>query len=527
MTDGDAKANVLSVLMHDDPYSLDPRSVRLLSNITLSKHLFEGLLRETCTAEGVELALAESYSVSADNTCYTFQLKPTTWSNGDPLTAEDFKESWEQVILGLVPSVFHYAFMDIKNAKKALSGEVSRKEIGIYCPNKTTLVVQLDKPVPYFPKLLCLPAFSPVHKLWREQTDLSLPSSSKNMLIGNGPFVLKKRRAKQYLQLAKNPCYHEADQVKLSGIDIQIIPDVHTATLLFENGKIDWQGPPWSDSLPLETSKCLTKQGKLQRFDIAGTSWLIFNTKRYPFNNKKLRKALSLAIDRQLLVNTVLNGRGSTTFEILPPCLNPKGGFSSFYKEAPTTSETSDDQQQSARKLFHEALEELGLSPEEFKKFPLLFPASGSVTPLIVQAISQQWKEVLGIHVPLQGLEFSVLQDKKHSGSFSLTIGDWMADFHDPMAFLSIFSSPFGVQPYVLDNPTFAALVTSIQKEEDEHARAQLIERASSLLENESCVMPLYHHSFEFTLNKRLANLKLSPLGTVDFKYSELQANKE
>ncbi|WP_213357645.1 peptide ABC transporter substrate-binding protein [Chlamydiifrater phoenicopteri] len=515
--------------MHDDPCSLDPRTVRLLSNITLSKHLFEGLLRESPSTQDVELALANSYSISADNTQYTFQLKPTTWSNGDPLTAEDFKESWEQVILGTIPSVFHYAFMDIKNAKEAFSGTVPQKDIAIYCPDPQTLIVQLDKPVPYFPKLLCLPAFAPVHKLWRNK---ATALSSKTPFIGNGPFILKKRRAKQHLHLAKNPLYHEASKIKLSGIHIQIIPDIHTASLLFESGKIDWQGPPWSDSLPLETSRRLEKQGKLQKFDIAGTSWLIFNTKRHPFCNKKLRKALSLAIDRHLLINTVLHGRGSTTLEILPPCLLAKQKSISNQPNAQTpaqgeTNEIQGFQQQLAKKLFLEALEELHLSPEDFKKIPLLFPATSPVTSLVVQAINQQWKETLGIHMPLQGLEFSVLQERKHSGFFSLTIGDWLADFHDPMAFLSIFSSPFGIQPYILDDPAFSSLVAEIQGEEDSSKRFQLIQKASDFLEKESCVVPLYHHSFEFSLNKRLTNLKLSDLGTVDFKYSELKQNKE
>ncbi|QVE49078.1 peptide ABC transporter substrate-binding protein [Chlamydia crocodili] len=492
----------LSINMKDDPRSLDPREVRLLSDINLIKHIYEGLVQENTHTGHLDPALAESYSLSDDGKTYTFHLRQAYWSNGDPLTSEDFIASWKQVVNQEVSGVYNFAFDPIKNIKKIQQGILSEEDVGFHAEDDKTLVIELESPTSHFLKLLALPIFFPVHKDQR-QSQLALP-------IASSAFYPKKIKQKQWLRLEKNPYYYKQEQVKTQTITVHFIPDANTAALLFNQGKLHWQGPPWGERIPTETLSHLQSKGSLHSFDVAGTSWLTFNINKFPLNHTKLRKALSLALDKESLVSTIFLDRAKPAQHLLPNSLHTYPSLEFPSKE---------QRNYLAKKLFQESLEELNISAKDLESHSLVFPAGSSASALLVQMIREQWKDILGFSIPIAGKEFALLQTELASGHFSLATGGWFADFSDPMAFLTIFAHPSGVPPYVLNHKDFMTLLTTIQEERDLKKRNELISQASLYLETFHIIEPIYHDAFHFALNKKLSNFNFSPTGVVDFRY--------
>ncbi|XHF37341.1 peptide ABC transporter substrate-binding protein [Chlamydia sp. 12-01] len=491
--------------MRDDPRSLDPRHVRLLTDMNLTRQIYEGLVQENPSTGNSEPALAESFSLSNDAKTYTFTLKQAHWSNGDPITSEDFIASWKQVISNEVPSVYCFAFSPIKNVEKIQKGKVSIEDVGFYAKDDKTLVIELESPTSHFLKLLALPVFFPIHKNQRQSPSM-LP-------IASSAFYPKQIKEKQWLKLEKNPYYYDQEQVSIETITIYFIADPNTASLLFNQGKIDWQGPPWGDRIPIETLSYLQSKGSLRSFDVSGTSWLIFNVNKSPLNHPKLREALSLALDKEKLISTVFLGRKRSVEHILPDNLH-------VYPDSDNL--TPEERKTKAKRLFKESLEELNISVKDLEGLPLILTSISAANALFAQMIRQQWKDLLGFTISITIKEFALLQSDLASGDFSLAICCWYADFFDPMAFLTIFSQTTGIQPYILDREDFTKLITAIQKETDLEKRKELISQAALYLENLRIVEPLYYDIFYFTLNKNVSNISYFPTGNVDFRYAKV-----
>ncbi|ACZ33170.1 oligopeptide ABC transporter, periplasmic oligopeptide-binding protein OppA [Chlamydia pneumoniae LPCoLN] len=495
----------LAINIRDEPRSLDPRQVRLLSEISLVKHIYEGLVQENNLSGNIEPALAEDYSLSSDGLTYTFKLKSAFWSNGDPLTAEDFIESWKQVATQEVSGIYAFALNPIKNVRKIQEGHLSIDHFGVHSPNESTLVVTLESPTSHFLKLLALPVFFPVHKSQRTLQSKSLP-------IASGAFYPKNIKQKQWIKLSKNPHYYNQSQVETKTITIHFIPDANTAAKLFNQGKLNWQGPPWGERIPQETLSNLQSKGHLHSFDVAGTSWLTFNINKFPLNNMKLREALASALDKEALVSTIFLGRAKTADHLLPTNIH---SYPEHQKQEVA------QRQAYAKKLFKEALEELQITAKDLEHLNLIFPVSSSASSLLVQLIREQWKESLGFAIPIFGKEFALLQADLSSGNFSLATGGWFADFADPMAFLTIFAYPSGVPPYAINHKDFLEILQNIEQEQDHQKRSELVSQASLYLETFHIIEPIYHDAFQFAMNKKLSNLGVSPTGVVDFRYAK------
>ncbi|SPN73352.1 Stage 0 sporulation protein KA,oligopeptide ABC transporter substrate-binding protein OppA,ABC-type oligopeptide transport system, periplasmic component,nickel ABC transporter, nickel/metallophore periplasmic binding protein,Bacterial extracellular solute-binding proteins, family 5 Middle [Chlamydia serpentis] len=496
----------LAINIRDEPRSLDPRQVRLLSEISLVKHIYEGLVEENTTSGIIEPALAANYSVSEDGLTYTFKLKQAFWSNGDPITAEDFLASWKQMANQEVSGIYAFAFNPIKNVRKIQEKELSIDHFGVSAPNESTLIVTLESPTSHFLKLLALPVFFPVHK---SQRTLPLKES---LPITSGAFYPKKIKQKQWIKLSKNPYYYNQKQVETQTITIHFIPDANTAAKLFNQGKLNWQGPPWGERIPQETLSSLESRGHLHSFDVAGTSWLTFNIHKFPLNNMKLREALAYALDKESLVSTIFLGRVKTANHLLPTNIHS-------YPEQ--QEQEISYRKVYARKLFTEALEELHITAKDLEHLNLIFPVSSPTSSLLVQLIREQWKESLGFTIPIIGKEFALLQSDLSSGNFSLATGGWFADFSDPMAFLTIFAYPSGVPPYATNHKGFLELLQNIEQEKDPNKRSNLVSQASFYLETSHIIEPIYHDAFQFAMNKKLSNLGVSPTGVVDFRYAK------
>lgn len=503
-----ANFKTLRLNLSDDPVSWDPRVVRSLKDLTVVKQLFEGLTR--ISPEGKpEPAIASSIHVSEDLLTYTFFLKDACWSNGDPVKAEDFVSSWQAVCTPAFASDYSYMLYPIKNAKKAREGTIEVCEIGASAIDSKTLVVTLEAPTPYFLELTAFPTYFPVHPL-------GLFDSEKK-LICNGPFMLASWKPCQEIFFRKNNAYWDKENVKLEGLSFSVLSDATTEAHLFEKHALDWLGQPVSGSLASEVLNRMKEENKISSYPIAGTRWFTFNTKKSPFHLSKLRKSLTVAINRGEIISYILQGNQEAATGPLPSSMALK--TSPYFKDG--DSET-------ALSLFEEILSENGWTRETFPKIVVNYPSSERNSK-VMQLVQQQWKTALGLDIELTAMEYQLFRRNLRLGDFQIALGEWIADFNDPLAFLELFKYlnddklGNGMNDTGWANEEFAELLNQALTEKDPGRRSSLLFTAEKILMDEMPICPLYHYAFDYVKNPNVEGVVLSPLGSADFKWADIR----
>lgn len=497
------KNSYLRLATAEDPFSLDPRLVRDLASSSYMRMLYEGLMRTTANGEVIP-AVAEEVTLSDDKKTYTFHLRSSTWSDGSPVTAEDFEQTWKSVLSPSVPAPNAYQLYLIKGAKAAKEGKEPADTIAVKAVDSKTLVVELEQPAPYFLEMVSSHFFFPVHQSMRD--NLELPPAQ---VINNGPFKLENWARRSEFNVVKNPSYWDAQNVALSGISLHIL-DEHTAFQLFKAGELDWTGSPLS-TLPQDAILPLKQQNKLEIAPGAGTHWFRLNTSNPPFDNEKMRQAFALALDRQSIVDHVTQGNQIPAIGVIPPAFGLTD--QKYYADHDTAK---------AQVLFNEALKEENLTKETLPEISIRY-ASNDRNHKIAQAVQQQWNKTFGIHVALDGSESQVFLDKVKTGNYEIAMGSWYADIRDPINFLEIFKSK--------DNPTnltfwqneaYSKLLDESSMELDPKKRKEILVDAETLLIENMPVVPIFHNSYNYLKAPNVQEVYFSPLGYLDFKNAKV-----
>jgi oligopeptide transport system substrate-binding protein len=499
---------VLHLNLSDDPVAFDPRKVRNLKDLTVVKQLFEGLMR--LDAHGVpQPALAQSVDISDDLLTYTFHLREAKWSQGELLSANDFYRAWMEVLTPSFASDYAHMLYPIKNAQQFHQGLCTQEELGIAVVDDTTLIVTLQIPTPYFLELTAFPTLFPVYS---RQGD-------SDVLISNGPFRLEKWTAQAEVSLVKNPFYWDSAHVVLDRITFSIISDSHTESQLFETGALDWLGQPISNNIASELVDKMKQEGRLSSYEIAGTLWFKFNTQQEPFDNLFMRKAFTYALNREEIIVHILQGHQMPASSPLPPCMAVKDQH--YFLDGDVLT---------AKALFEQGLIEKGWSHETFPPVILNYSPSERNNK-IVQQVQQQWQKALGVKVELQALEAQIYARNTKRGLYQVGIGQWIADFNDPLAILEIFKSSLdaktgaGLNDTGWYDATYAHLLEASLTERDPAQRRLLLQQAEVILMEAMPIAPLYHYAFDYVKKSYVQDVILSPLGIADFKMARITDN--
>lgn len=494
-------AATLRLNLSDDPSSLDPREVRRLKDLTVVKQLFEGLMR--MDANGIpQFAIAQQVETSQDLFTYTFFLREAYWTNGEQVTAHDFEYAWKKVLDPTFASDYAYMLYPIKNAKLAREGKCSIDEVGIKALDDHKLLVQLELPTPYFLELMAFPTYFPVNKN-------HIPSGDK--LVSNGPFQLDSWHAQSDLSLRKNPSYWDAEAVHLDRIVFTIISDNQTECVLFEKEELDWLGQPVSHNISKETLEKMKEEGRASSYPIAGTFWLKFNTNKAPFDSLKIRQAFAYALNRQEIIEHILQGDQVAATGPLPPSMLLNQG--PYFQDGNTRL---------AKQLFEEVLIENGWTLASFPAIILHCPPKERDTK-IVQLVQEQWKKTFGIDVCLETVEDQLYQRNVKLGLFQVGTGQWIADFNDPLAFLELFKhADNGINDTGWSDPEYTSLLDLSLRETDLEKRRALLHLAEMRLVEGMPIIPLYHYAFDYAKKGYVEDVFLSPLGIADFKQARI-----
>jgi oligopeptide transport system substrate-binding protein len=431
---------VLRLSQRNEPADLDPALASLPDDFFVIRALSEGLVVPT-GAGAPQPALAESWEVSPDQLTWTFHLRPNaSWSNGDPVTADDLLASYRRVLTPATAAPKADLFFVVKYARAYATGQLTDfSAVGFLAPDPHTLLVTLERPTPQFLAYAASGPWIPVNP--RVVNRLGRLWTRPENFVGNGPFVLAEWRPQQRIVVRKNPLYYGASEIRLDEIQFIHFDDTDTEDRAFRSGQIDaTMTVPYSklDAYIIE------RPTELRHAPLAETRYLAFNVRRPPLDDLRVRQALSLALDRARLVKDVLRGRQEPAYRLLPPGLRPPGDMASDLSDdalagtsvAPSSAATVTSAQGKARELLAAAGYPGG------RGFPRLeLSGWGAGAKPVLEAVQEMWKKELGIAVVLTIREARVHVAALRAGRYDVGYVPLIPDIDDPLAALERFTS--------------------------------------------------------------------------------------
>lgn len=498
------KSRKLNLYFQADVLSMDPRIGFERRTVQVLRELFEGLTR--LSKDGTpELALAQSVSISDDKTVYTFHLRPSKWSDGSAVTADDFIWAWKSVLSREVPSSAAFVLFIIKNARQAFLNECSLDEVGIKALDPLTLKITLEHPAPFFLELLTLPICSPVCKAFVTNNP-NWASEAFPTYVCNGPYLLKERKVKSHLTLEKNPLYWNAEGAGADSLSISIIEDPQTAFNMFEEKTLDWYGDPCG-TMSLEMVSELNQKGVLSTKESGGVHSLVCNTKTSHIASPKIRKALAYALNRNEICNSLLQGGETPAYSIIHRT------FTRLQAKPFEESGTA------ARALFEEGLKELGLTRQTFPPITITYFSEPTVKS-VVEIEQQQLQENLGIRIELNAVDWSTFAKKFYSGEFEIISSILFTPYSDPSYTLETLKyKSSGANATGWEHPEYIRLLDLSNMSTDNEVRDGYLREAETFVMDHMPMIPVFYHTFKYTKAPHVEGEALSPAGQMELKW--------
>ncbi len=463
-----------------EPADLDPALIVAWNDSNVAYALFEGLTWVDEKTTKAIPAAASSWDVSPDGLVYTFHLRPDgRWSNGDPVTAADFVYSFRRILSPSLAGQYSYMLWPIKNAEAYNSGKLTDfSQVGAKALDPLTLQLTLEQPAPYLPALAAHTTWLPVHqsnveKYGRfDQRDSTW--TRPGHLVGNGPFVLKSWIPNSRIVVEKNPNYYDAAHVRLNRIDFFPFEDRQTEESTFRAGQLHV-----TYGLPDASISRIRREHPefLQSDPVLASFYLFLNVRRPPFDNPKLRRALSLAIDRDAIAKDVLLNTQDPARTFTPPDC---GGYT------PRASVPTDFAL--AKKLLAEAGYPDGRGLPTFEV--LSYQTESFVR--ILEVVQAEWGQNLGIHITITPQELKTLFRNQHEGNYTIAGSAWIADYPDPLTFLGMMVTNGGNNWAGWSDPSFDQFIQKAGQTPDAAQRFEYFQQAEARLLDQAPVIPLF-----------------------------------
>lgn len=465
----------------DEPASLDPLKAVGLPEIQVIRDLFEGLTNQDAQGKIVP-GVAQSWS-SSDNKTWVFTLRNNArWSNGDPVTAQDFVYSWQRLVDPKNSSAFAWfaGLSGIENAAAITKGEMTPDKLGVVAQSKNQLKVTLDRPVPWFPALVANVALFPVpQKIIAQQGD---SWTSPGKLVGNGAYQLSERVVNEKIVLTRNPHYWCDAHSVLTKVTFVPINEESSATKRYRSNDIDI-----TESFPKNMYALLKKTlpGEVYTPDQLGTYYYAFNTQKGPTADVRVRKALSWSIDRKVIAEKVLGTGEKPAWHFTP---DVTAGF----KPLPTFMQQHD--QNSLNAQAKSLLAAAGYGPGKPLKLKLLYNTSESHQKIAI-AVASMWKKNLGVDVTLENQEWKTYIDSRNSGNFDVIRASWVGDYNEPSTFLNLLTSGNSSNIARFNNADYDAVIAKASRETSDQVRNSDYNRAEQILAEQAPIAPIYQYT--------------------------------
>lgn len=491
-----------------EPETLDPRKSTSIPAGIVAAQLFEGLTALDAASSPVPAA-AERWEISPDGLTYTFHLrKGAKWSNGEPVTAADFEFAWKSVLSPEFASSYAYQLFYLKNGRAYNEKKAAADAVGIKARGDYILEVTLERPTPFFLSLVAFRTYYPVN---RTAVANDRWAADAKTFVGNGPFRLTSWVHDNKMELVRNEHYWDAGKVRMAKVDIILVDSAATRLVMFENKQLDM-----ADNPPISEIPRLQKEGKLKIFPFLGVSYFPFNVKKAPFDDAKVRKAFTLALDRRTLVDQVARGGQTPALAFVPPGIADAAGKDFRVKGG---HHFADNDVVAAKKLLAEAgyPEGKGLPP-----VTLLYN-TGESNKLIAEAVQEMWKRTLGVTVQLSNQELKVFYDNLDKHNFQLAIDSWIGDYVDPITFLELFETGNGNNSPGYSNPAYDSRLAAARQSSAPAARAEALHAAEKIIMDEAVVCPLFFSTSPVMIRPNVRDHVRTILGIVYLKHAYLE----
>ena len=514
----------ISMSIASEPQTIDPALNSAVDGAIMINHMFEGLMRwedsgsetagsdGTCNDAKLGYGQAESYDkvVNEDGTVtYTFHLRDgIKWSDGKDVTAQDFVYSWQRLVTPATAADYSYMIDSVVNANAIMNGEMEPSELGVSAPDDKTFVVTITSDLPYFTEICAFPATFPVR-----QDVVSNPewTYTPETYISNGAYKMTVRETNSQIVMEPNEYYYNADKLGPQKITFKLMDDNNAQLNGFNTGELDF-----IETVPVDEVAGLLASGEMKVVDYLGTYYVCYQTQKAPFDDWRVRKAFTLAVDRNYIVTEI-----TQTGQVEAGAYVPAGVYDAAGVEGddfrtvggdyydPTT-DAYEANCEEARALLAEAGYPNG---EGFPVVEYLYNTDDN-HKAVAEALQNMWQTELGVTVTLTNQEWGTFLQTRKDGDYSIARNGWIADYNDPMTFLDMWLTGGGNNDAQYSNPDYDAKIQEAKATSDVATRMQLMHEAEDiLLEQDWVVNPLYFYTQSYMLADGIEGMYYCPLG--------------
>ncbi len=526
-TNGEADAEqYLNMLLQSEPKTIDQSKSSDSYSSQILANCQESLTRIVQDENGkdkIEKGIAESWETSDDKLTWTFKLRDAKWSDGKPVTAEQFVYGITRTLDQNTASPYAFLLYPIANAVEFNSGKAKAEDLGVKALDEKTVEFTLASPCAYFLDLTYFKVMQPQREdIVKEHGDKY--GSEANSMVYCGPFMISEWVHNNKVEFVKNPEYWDAENVKLDKVTMKIIKE--------ESARMN---ELLNDSLDMAT---VVKPEWIEKFDSAGeyeakkgydgsTTYTFFNLKDKLFSNAKVRKAFIVAEDRENKIKTLRKGLGEPALGFVPKSVQIGGEeYRTKVNELPVQKLM--DENTDPKALLIEGMKELGLGDDP-SKITISYLQSGTdaVAKEYAEFQQQVYTKKLGINVKVDFVEWAQFQERTDNFDYQVAGMAWTGDYNDPNTYLDLWTSTAGVVPTGWSNPKYDELIAKAGKSDDPNERAEIFKEAERILLYEDGVVSPEAWRFKNTYVRKYVKNYTAPLfGTIDLKYTYTTGRK-
>ncbi len=442
--------------------------------------------------------MAESWDVSDDKTTYTMHLREDAkWSNGEPVTANDFVYAWTLVCSPETASPYGFIVYDnIKNGKKFFDGEVGAEELGVKALDDYTLEVTFENPIPYALHLFTFHTYYPVNQKAYEEIGADQYAKDADKMVVNGAYKLEEWVHDDHITLVKNPDYYDADNTNIEKVKYVMIKDANASMNAFKAGEVDAIRLTGEQMEKLEA-----ENADVQHYIDNSNSYMQYNLNTPGLDNAKIRRALGMAIDTKSLCENVRKDGSIPAGGMVPPTIAGANG-KAF---ADARGDLGQFNPEEAKKLLEEGLAESNMQVSDLKLSLLTDDLSDAQKQAAFY--QAQWEENLGITVEITPMPFKARLAAMAQGNFDIVMIQWGPDYNDAMTYLDTFTSTNGNNFGGYSNPEYDELIANAMKETDVEKRQEMLVECEKIIANDAPVSALYYPKKAFILSDRVKGL--------------------
>ena len=523
----------ITVNLASEPQTMDPTLNTTSDGSNMANHLFEGLMKwedsgvevngSDGTAHSAQLApgQAESYekTENEDGTVtYTFKLRDgIKWSDGKDVTAGDFEYAWKRLVDPATAADYSYMLDCVVNANEIIAGEKDASELAVKAVDDKTFEVTLVNDLPYFEELCAFPAMMPVRQDVIEEAGDNW-TFDVSTYISNGAYKMKEWTHNSQIVVEKNENYYDYEKLGPETITFKLMDNQNAMLSGFNSGELDF-----IEDVPQAEIANLIASGDMKIVDYIGTYYVCFQTQKAPFDDPKVRKAFSLAIDRTYIVNQVTQSGQVEAGGFVPAGVYDAEGATGddfrtvggdYYKPTDADYEANCEE---ARALLAEAGYENG---EGFPVVEYLYNTSDA-HKAVAEALQYMWEEELGVKVTLNNQEWAAFLQTRKDGDYSIARNGWIADYNDPISFLDMWMTGGGNNDAQYSNEEYDSLIKEAKTTTDVKERMELLHKAEDkIIGEDNALAPLYFYTQKYMLADGIEGLYYCPLGYFFFGYT-------